>query len=273
LPSALLRLSSGYKRNTLFQKEVGQHETTRFSAVFFENQDSFGPVIDDVTNSSHQEPGQELEVRLDWPRMELAVNTLLNFPTARTCEKLVSGIHHIYDVWVSPTMIQQCLDQVWREYGNCLDEHRTRESVSRMANDLFLNDKKPHATPNTDADNDFDCTGWMNWFAGPLLRWEMIGILFSWAGMAFRHRQEWDPVFDLPEQQGRNRNSAAERMRECASACVRLCEDHFEVSDIMVICMKNSIKLQSIIISDESKFPPSASLYAAVVEVELIRRR
>ncbi|PCG99120.1 Hypothetical protein PENO1_054710 [Penicillium occitanis (nom. inval.)] len=246
--------NSASKRNSLFQKEVGQHETTRFSAVFFENQDSFGPVIDDVTNSSLQDPAQEPSQEFDvrrrehWPLMELAVNTLLNFPTARTCERLVEGIHYIYDVWVSPTMIQQCLDQVWREYGNCLGEHRTRESVSRMANDLFLNDKKPHTPP----DNDFDRTGWINWFAGPLLRWEMIGILFSWAGMAFRHRQEWDPVFNLPEQQGRNRNSAAERMRECASACVRLCEDRFEISDIMVICMKNSIKLQSIIISDES---------------------
>lgn len=258
LPSASdhsVGFSNGYKtpkRNTLFQKGIAQHETTRYSAVFFENQDSFGPVIDDVTSSSsYQEPGQELDDRRSeyWPRMDLAVNTLLNFPTARTCERLVQGIHYIYDVWVSPTMIQQCLDQVWREYGNCLGENRTRESVSRMAHDLFLNDKRPRATP----DNDFDGAGWMNWFAGPWLRWEMIGILFSWAGMAFRHRQEWDSVFDLPEQQGRNRNSAAERMRECASACVKLCEDNFEVSDIMVICMKNSIKLQSIIISDESK--------------------
>lgn len=260
-PDTGLGLSSnGYKaaskRNSLFQKEVGQHETTRFSAVFFENQDSFGPVIDDVTNSSFQEPNQESGQELDarrreyWPRMELAVDTLLNFPTARTCEKLVEGIHHIYDVWVSPIMIQQCLEQVWREYGDCLGDHRTRESVAIMANDLFLNDKKPRAMPET---NDFERAGWMNWFTGPLLRWEMVGILFSWAGMAFRHRQDWDPVFDLPEQQGRDRNSAAERMRECASACVRLCDDHSEISDIMVICMKNNVKLQSIIISDESE--------------------
>ncbi|KAF5015070.1 hypothetical protein F66182_13725 [Fusarium sp. NRRL 66182] len=131
-----------------------------------------------------------------------------------------------------------------------------------MASDLFLNDKKPRATPEN---NDFDRAGWMNWFSGPLLRWEMVGILFSWAGMAFRHRQEWDSVFDLPEQQGRDRNSAAERMRECASACVRLCDDHSEISDIMVICMKNSVKLQSTIISDESE------LYAdAMVKIELI---
>jgi hypothetical protein len=64
---------------------------------------------------------------------------------------------------------------------------------------------------------------------------------------------EWDPVFDLPEQHGRNRNTAAEKMRECAAACVRLCEGNFEINDTMVICMKNSTRLQSIIISDESE--------------------
>ena len=239
------------KPNTLFQKEAGQHETTRFSAVFFENQDSLGPLILDATKASH-EPGREPDLT-PWPREELAINTLLNFPTASTCDILLKDIHRIYDVWISPTMIQQCLNQVWSEYGHCLDERRTRESVLRMANDLFLNDRNPHSMTNCDSDSGFGRTSWMNWFAGPQLRWEMIGILFSWAGIAFRHRQEWDPIFNLPEQQGRNRNSAAAKMRECAAACLKLCEDHFQISDLMVICMKNSTKLQSIIISDESE--------------------
>ncbi|OKL61878.1 hypothetical protein UA08_02272 [Talaromyces atroroseus] len=238
------------ERNTLFQKEVGRHQTTRFSAVFFENQESFVPVINDATNS-HRETGRELDVK-DGPRMELAINTLMNFPTRRTCDMLVADLHHIYDVWLSPTMIQKCLEQVWRDYGDCLGDHRTRESVSRMANDLFHNDKKLHPMPQSDSDTSFDCSTWVNWFSGAYLRWEMLGILFGWAGIAFKHKQEWDSVFDLPEQQRRDRNTAADKMRECANACVRLCEDHFEVSDIMVICMKNSSKLQSVIISDES---------------------
>lgn len=242
---------SGAKRNKLFQKEVGEHETTRFSAIFFENQESLGPLILDATNANH-DSGRQPDVTA-WPQMELAINTLLNFPTASTCDILMKDLHRIHDVWVSPTMIQQCLAQVWSEYGHCLHEPRTRQSVLRMANDLFLNDTKPHSMTNRDADNVFNRTGWMNWFAGPELRWEMIGILFSWTGIAFRHRQEWDSVFDLPEQQGLNRNTAAAKMRECAAACLRLCEDHFEISDLMVICMKNSTKLQSIIISDESE--------------------
>ncbi|KAJ5963433.1 uncharacterized protein N7479_003309 [Penicillium vulpinum] len=249
--SGLTARSSASKRNMLFQEELGQHETTRFSAVFVENQDSFGAVMLDAANSNHHELGREPDVTAR-SRVELAVRTLLNFPSARTCDMIMTGIHHIYDVWLSPTMIQQCLKQVWTEYASELGELRTRESVSRVANDLFLNHKRPHSTPECDVTSDYDHASWMNWFSGPNLRWEMIGILFSWAGIAFRCKQEWDPVFDLPEQCGRNRNTAADKMRECAAACIRLCEGSFEISDIMVICMKNSTRLQAIIISDES---------------------
>jgi hypothetical protein len=236
----------------LFQEQLGQHETTRFSAVFVENQDSFGAVMLDATNSNPHELDREPDV-VARSRVELAVRTLLNFPTARTWDMLMTGIHHIYDVWLSPTMIQQCLKQVWTEYASELGELRTRESVWRVANDLFLNHKRPHSTPDCDISSNSDHVSWMNWFGGPHLRWEMIGILFSWAGIAFRCKQEWDPVFDLPEQHRRNRNTAAEKMRECAAACIRLCEGNFEISDTMVICMKNSTRLQSIIISDESE--------------------
>lgn len=159
-------------------------------------------------------------------------------------------------------MIQRCLKQVWTEYASALGELRTRESVLRVANDLFLNHKRSQSTPECDHAGNSDHPSWMNWFGGPHLRWEMIGILFSWAGIAFRCKQEWDPVFDLPEQYGRNRNTAADKMRECAAACIRLCEGNFEISDTMVICMKNSTRLQSIIISDESESQTSGRILA-----------
>ncbi|KAL5337061.1 hypothetical protein BJX70DRAFT_400084 [Aspergillus crustosus] len=248
--SSVLGISPRSEGNALFQKSASPHETTRFSAVFFENQDSFGSVIGDGVKCSH-EPEQELDMP-SWSRMELAYRILLNSPTARTCEMLMTGLHYIHDVWVSPLMIQKCLNQVWTLYGDCLGEDRTRESVMNIANEICANTRKPIAIPTDDAGHDTDSPGWVNWFSGPDLRWEMVGILFSWAGMAFRHKQECDPVFALSEQHGRNRSTAANKMRECAAACIRLCGEHFEISDLMVVCMKNSSKLQSIIISHES---------------------
>jgi hypothetical protein len=128
-----------------------------------------------------------------------------------------------------------------------------------MANVIFDTYTRPQSTPQCDADGNFGGDNWINWFGGLDLRWEMIGILFSWAGIAFSYKQEWDPVFDLVEQHGRNRNTAADMMRECAAACMRMCDENFELSDTMVICMKSSSRLQSIIISDESKSQSSTN--------------
>lgn len=99
----------------------------------------------------------------------------------------MEGLPYIYDIWVSPTMIRKCLSQIWAEYGGCLGENRTRESVSKTAKDLFINGKRPRTVVNNGNGATYDSLGWMNWFGGPHLRWEMIGILFAWAGIAMRH--------------------------------------------------------------------------------------
>jgi len=156
-------------------------------------------------------------------------------------------------VWLSPTIIAECLKQVWTEYGSHLGESRSRESVSVLAGDLFNNNK--HPLPPLQHDNDNSGPGgsnWRNWFGGPRLRWEMIGMLFTWAGFAFKCSQEWAPVFDLPELQGVNRHTAAAKMQECSVACLKLCESSPEINTIMVCLMKNSVKLESNIINDES---------------------
>ncbi|PBP18430.1 FAD dependent oxidoreductase superfamily [Diplocarpon rosae] len=245
-------------RKTLFQKEGVPYGTTRYAAVFSENHASFGPAMLDVaedrvdgglrvsSSGSHQ-ANRGFDVGQS--RRELAINTMLEFPSLGTCELLTNNIPEMYDVWLSPTMIRQCLRQVWTEYGGCLGRERSRESVSTMVDDIFDNGRRPLSRPDTGGMND---ENWVNWFGGPRLRWEMIGILFTWAGMAFRHKQEWDRVFELPEQQGMTRKTAAENMRVCANNCLRLCDDFLEVNDIIVVLMKNCGKLRSNIISDES---------------------
>ncbi|KAI9054513.1 hypothetical protein LZ554_001670 [Drepanopeziza brunnea f. sp. 'monogermtubi'] len=243
------------KRAFLFQREGMPYGTTRYSAVFSENHASFGPAILDeageigarVPHSGSNPPHLGLDDSN--ARRELAINTMMEFPTLRTCESLMQNVPEMYDVWQSPVMIRQCLNQVWTEYGACLGTNRSRESVSVMVDDILETGKRPLSNPDP---RGTDGTSWHNWFGGPRLRWEMIGILFTWAGMIFRHKQECDRIFELPEQQGRNRKTAAENMRVCANSCLRLCDDFVEINDIIIVLMKNCAKLRSNIISDES---------------------
>jgi len=243
-------------QNTLFEKEGVSYGTTRYSAIFSENQASFGPAIGTAAEESSlratfvspKGPG----VDMSNSQRELAIVTLLDFPTFRTCEILTKNIESFHDIWISPVMIRQCLNQLWTDYGHCLGNDRSRASVLELADELIENAKSslPLSTQPGERENN-----WVNWFGGPRLRWEMIGILFTWAGMAFKHQQDWDPIFDLPEQEGRNRNTSAEKMRVGAKACLQLCEDFSEINEVIVVLMKNFAKLHSQIISDESKSP------------------
>ncbi|KAL5328584.1 hypothetical protein ACEPPN_002083 [Leptodophora sp. 'Broadleaf-Isolate-01'] len=189
-------------------------------------------------------PSQGFDAKTE-PLKELAIETLLSFPSRRTSEVLLQDIDFIHDVWISPTMIRRCLNQVWGQYGKNLHDH-SRESAWEIAKDLHENGK--HPVPSAEPEKD---SGWVNWFSGPNLRWEMIGILFSWAGMAFKRKQEWDHIFGLPEQEQRDRRTTADRMRECALACLKFSQEFPEINDIKLCLMKNTVKLQSIIFSDE----------------------
>ncbi|TAQ87329.1 hypothetical protein B7494_g4354 [Chlorociboria aeruginascens] len=174
---------------------------------------------------------------------ELGINTLENFPTARMCEALMGKLPFMNDIWVSQVMLRHCLTQIWSEYGVHLGERRCRASVSQMASDLTEN-TRPAIRPDENAH-------WHNWFSGPRLRWEMIGMVFTFAGFASKHFQEWDSFFHLPELQGMNRTTAADKMRACASACIQLCTDS-ETNDLLVVLMRNVSRLQSMLVSDES---------------------
>lgn len=243
------------KRTTLFQREGALYGTTRFTAVFSENHASFRSAIDVIAEGGAAAPSSTEHADhtpdVTSAHLELAIDALMKLPTFHTCQSLIEGLRYEIDVWQSTVMITRCLDQIWREYGAALGDGRSRESVSQMARDIFENGKQPF--PDQDYGRK-DAEHCVNWFAGPRLRWEMIGIVMGWAGMSFKHKQEYDPVFNLPEMCGRNRQTAAEAMRVGAMACLKLCSDLYLINDLTVTLSKNTGKLHSVIISDESKF-------------------
>lgn len=231
--------ASSYKSvKTLFRRT---YATTSFSAVFHENQAQIGA---DLLNVEDEVLGTESTGVDDPARVKLAIHTLNDFPTHRTCESLLSAFSTLHDVWISPKMIRHCLKSVWSTFGDSLKGSRSDQGLSSMAYSLFSNGENP---PVPDEDQP-----WVNWFAGSALRWEMIGILFTFFGMTMMRLQDWDPIFQLPEQRGRSRKSASRRMRECADACLNLRNSDYPVNDVTVILWKNSGKLFSQVAGDES---------------------
>jgi hypothetical protein len=119
--------------------------------------------------------------------------------------------------------------------------------MARIADVLFENEETPLA-PSPD-----NPTQWMNTFTGPNIRFEMMGMLFCFFGIGFMTLQDWDPVFKLPENDGRDRKQTAWRMKECAGVCMKMCDDSETVNFLvtaLILCLK---RLETGCTGDDSK--------------------
>ena len=227
-------------RPTLFKRPGPTYDKTSFSAVFRENQAQIGAHLLDVGDDG---PASGSHAYDDPARMKLAVQTLQEFPTYETCERLIASFLTLRDPWLSPKMILHCLKSVWSTFGDSLGDSKADRDLTHMARELFKNGELP-ACPD-------ESEPWVNWFGGSLLRWEMIGILFATFGFATLILQDWDPVFSLQEQGNSSRKSAAFRMKECANACLGLRNADHPTTDTVVCLFKNIWKLYSQIAGDE----------------------
>ncbi|RDW57778.1 hypothetical protein BP5796_12579 [Coleophoma crateriformis] len=232
-------------RSSLFKKPVIGYVTTQFNAVFLENKERFcfgsvlsptvGESVENDTAFVHNKPSPSSN---NDNKTQLGIDILRRFPTLRTQQTIINFLDHYPDPWISPKMIRHCLSSTCSE----LQHSRTAGTLTMLSSEICANGETPIHLEGADA--------WYNWFSGSKLRWEMIGILFTIFGMAFYSRQEWDPVFSLPEQGGRNRKTAAMFMRVCASECLQMCRET-DLNDMIVVLTKNLGRLESVLVGDD----------------------
>ena len=232
----------GSPRPTLFKRPGPTYDKTSFSAVFREHQAQIGAHLLDI-----EDDGAEGSVHAydDPARLKFAIQTLHEFPTYETCERLMVSFSSLKDPWLSPKMVTHCLESVWSTFGDSLRDPMSDRGLAYMARSLFRNGESPDCPDEAEP--------WVNWFSGSSLRWEMVGILFTVFGFAMIHLQDWDPVFGLPEQHNRSRKSLALRMKECADACLGLRNTAHPTSDTVLCLLKNSWKLYSQVAGDECR--------------------
>ena len=241
-------------RRSLFKKPVIGYVTTQFNAVFLENQERFcfnsmlsptvGESVESDTVFMHNKPSPS---SINDNKIQLGIDILRRFPTFRTQQAIIDFLDHYPDPWISPKMIRHCLSSTCSE----LQHSRTAGTLTKLSSEICANGKTPSHSEGAD--------NWYNWFSGPKLRWEIIGILFTVFGMSFYSRQEWDPVFSLSEQGGRNRKTAAIFMKVCADDCLHMCRET-EINDMIVILTKNVGRLQSVLFGDDGWFPLVSSV-------------
>lgn len=204
-----------------FRRSAKYYGPTSFSAVFSEHADLSDGLLD-VGEDTQKHPsiwpfGKPL-MGMDRPsapcvRMNQVVRTLCNIPSKEICFSLFrtfeNNQHHIA---TNVVLIRHCLETLWATFGNELNGPRSPEkftaNMTAIAEVLFKNEEKPFP-PSPD-----DGMEWLNTFMGPNLRFEMLGLLFCFFGMAYQTLQDWDELFKVPENYGRDRKQTSWRMKE-----------------------------------------------------------
>jgi hypothetical protein len=189
-------------------------------------------------------------------RMNQIVKVLWNMPSREICAKLMGTFNSFHHYLMSPVMISHCIDTLWSDFGTELAAPRTAEKLARIADVMFKSEEKPlPPAPEEGID-------WLNGFMGQNLRFEMLGMLFCFFGMSYQTLQDWDELFLVPENQGRDRKQTSWRMKECADICLKMCEISEENNEISIALMHSQTVLESVCTGDESKsFPPPPPKY------------
>ena len=93
----------------------------------------------------------------------------------------------------------------------------------------------------------------MNSFTGHQLRWEVVGNYFALFGLAAMILSDWDPIFTNHRGTLANRKAYGGKMRECAEACLTLCNNIDALNEWVIALMVNAYTLQALQEGDTSQ--------------------
>lgn len=136
---------------------------------------------------------------------------------------------------------------LWSNFGKELSHPRTDEGLVVVSNALFDSEEFP-LPPSPD-----DGLVWVETFSGRNIRFEVLGLFFCYIGMAFQSLQDWNPVFEVPENLGRDRMQTSWRMNECAEVCLKMCDYAETVNYFVPALILNLKRLQTGCTGDDSK--------------------
>ncbi|KAL2071253.1 hypothetical protein VTL71DRAFT_12488 [Oculimacula yallundae] len=241
---------------------------TSFSAIFSENDAKVNKDLLDIGEDKRKHPGAWMFGmpllgfhRPNGPteREKQTLRALWNLPSKETCEALVTVPQSLRCPSLNYRMMRHCVTTLWATFGSELAAPRPERPILdweesgdeppallAISDAMFANEEMP-LPPDPD-----DGIEWLNNFTGPKIRFEMMGMLFCFFGLAYLGTQDWDPLFKHPDNHGRDKKQAAWRMKECANVCLTMCDYSETVNYLVTALILNIKRLETGCTGDET---------------------
>ncbi|KAE8452858.1 hypothetical protein EG329_013130 [Mollisiaceae sp. DMI_Dod_QoI] len=243
-------------QEAVYPRSAKYYGPTSFSAIFSEHQAKLHGELLDMGEDKRKHPGNWVfgqpllgRERPNGPtqRENRTVKALWNLPAKEICEVLLQPEANLRDdITLDTRLIGYCNASIWANFEESLSQPRSAQSLTTLSDVLFKNEEAP-LPPSPD-----DAIEWLNTFTGPNIRFEMMGLMFCFYGMGYLALQDWDPLFDVPENHGRDRKQTAWRMKECADVCLDMCDCSETVNFLVAALILSLKRLETACTGDET---------------------
>ena len=256
IPETLSDHSKRQGSGILLKESSGFYGPTSFASVFLENQDNFASSLDDVGENGEEgarEPWYPTFVNgipaIHAPasiRLDMGSRILSQLPNRDVCQRLINT--HYWPTSPIPhhVLAEYIFTSTWLVHGAYLKEPRDPRGLATLAKQVFLNEQVP-LQPNNSS------IKYLESFTGHKLRWESIGLMFTFFGITALALQDRDKLFTTQPEELNDRKKFAICMKQCSEACLVLCDHTDTINDIVLCLLSRLLTLQSIVDGDTSK--------------------
>ncbi|KAF5867078.1 hypothetical protein ETB97_003998 [Aspergillus alliaceus] len=225
---------------------------TSFTSVFMEHRDHFD--VENALKASSDKDAQESsqprlhhhDLHTSSQLLQIGTQVLLDVPDERSCKILFLKHINPNDGWIR--LAGHILsDMMWSSFRTTLNG-RHKEQLTDLSRLIFKNSMTP-LVPTDNPDQ------WLKSFAGSNLRWESLGILFTyWAFGAISSSPESDILSQYREKREyiTDLKQLMVHFKNCALLCIELCRQCSSVNALTVYLMYKHNILESIISGDKS---------------------
>ncbi|GAA85923.1 fungal specific transcription factor [Aspergillus luchuensis IFO 4308] len=217
---------------------------TSFTSVFMEHGDCFELEDANKTSGIRRDPAPDPQV--DTPLVQLGARILSHIPEERNCSMLFSSHINPNDGWVRLAG-HHSSDRMWNAFRPAL-RRRSEEDMLETAAILTRNSKIP-------LQKNQDPHAWLASFTGTRMRWETLGILYTyWACGAISSSSESQAVAEYCQAHSSvtNAKQLMTHFKRCASLCIDLCKQLGSINLLFVYLLYKHNILEGILSGDKS---------------------
>lgn len=204
-------------------QRVGYLGATSFSAVFEETQESLAEF-----RGRHKALGREMHTNCettariapDKSAEEMGVRILRSIPTKASCYHLLKIFSNPNDGWVR-LAAHRSVDSLWETFGDILEGEREETRLTEMSRLLSQNS----ATPVHEGGPHDGASGgatWLAGFTGTNMRWETLGVLFTYWSFGTISLTENDATVECKKCFRSDRRRLWRQYKEAAYRCIEL---------------------------------------------------